>query len=1059
MIEWFARNGVAANLLMVLILALGIQALAMRIPLEVFPDIDLDVVTISMTHRGATPVEVEEGIVVRIEEAISDLMGIDKVISTAGEGSARLRVEIADGYDPRAVLDDIKNRVDAINTFPVEAERPVYEVLQRRRELISVALSADLSEHRLRVLGERVRDDLLSLPGITQVDLVGVRPFEIAIEVSQHTLERFGLGFDDIVGAVRDSSKDYPAGSLKTRRGEILLRTKGQAYTGEDFSRIVVMTRTDGTHLTLADIADIRDGFEEDLLYAEFNGKTAVLLEVYRTGNQSAIELARNVRAHIDTLKQTMPPGVVIDYWRDRSRIIKLRLNSLINSAIQGGILIFLLLTLFLRLSVAVWVCVGIPISFMGALVLMPELGVTINIISVFGFILVLGIVVDDAIVTGENIHTHLKRGEDPVMAAIRGTREVAVPVTFGVLTTAAAFTPLLFVEGRRGAIFASIAMVVIPVLLFSLIESKLILPAHLSHTRMGGARSKNALARTQRRIADGLERGIERFYRPLLIRALNRRLLTLALFVGVSFFLLSFVFSGRYGFVFFPRVQSEVARATLIMPTGTAVEVTIGHVTHILEQARHLRDKYRDPDTGRSVVRNILFQIGWGSSLGFMGSATGGGSHKGQVTLELVPPEERTVNITTSELVRQWRQAIGEIPGAREIGFRAEIGRTGDPIDIQLMGDNLEDLTAAAEALKARLSEYSGVFDIRDSFDAGREEIKLTLRPEAELLNVSVSDLGKQVRQAFFGAEAQRIQRGRNDVRVMVRYPLSERRSDTSLSLMRIRTPSGVEVPFTAVADVTTGAGFSTIRRVDRHRAVNVTADINKEETNINQITRDLDPFLNQLRQRWPSVRYTLEGELREQQESFSSLTMGIALVLFVIYALLAIPFRSYAQPLIVMGIIPFSVVGALLGHMIMGINLSIMSVWGLLALIGVVVNDSLVLVDYINRRRREGVVTAEAVTMAGVARFRPILLTSLTTFAGLMPLIFDQSTQAQFLIPMAVSLGFGVLYATLLTLFLVPVSYRLLEDLASQNYNAYRKRIFEWLCHGRCFSFRRLN
>ncbi|VFM97577.1 MAG: Multidrug efflux pump subunit AcrB [Candidatus Kentron sp. G] len=1040
MIEWFARNGVAANLLMVLILALGLHALSLRIPLEVFPDIEMEVVNITMSWRGATPVEVEEGIVIRVEEAISDLVGIERIISNANEGAARVRVEIEDGYDPREVLDDVKTRVDAIDAFPVEAERPIYELQQHHHEVIGVVVSADLPERALRLLGERVREDLLSLPDISQVDLAGVRPFEIAIEVSQHTLERFGLGFDTIVQAVRNASGDYPAGSLKTDRGEILLRTQGQAYTGEDFARVVVITRPDGTHLTLGDIADVQDGFEEDLVVARFNGRPAVLLEVYRTGNQSAMALARTVRDYIDGARQTLPPGVEMDYWRDRSRVIRLRLDTLVRSAIQGGILIFLLLALFLRLSVAVWVCVGIPIGFMGAMALMPALGVSINIISLFAFILVLGIVVDDAIVTGENIHTHLKRGETPILAAIRGTQEVAVPVTFGILTTVAAFVPLLLVEGRRGAIFAQIPMVVIPVLLFSLVESKLILPAHLSHIRTGADREPGRLTRLQRRAADALERGIEVFYRPVLMRALDHRLLTLCLFIGFSFFLFSFVVSGRYGFTFLPRVQSETARASLTMPTGTAVEITARHVARMEAAARALREKYRDPATGESVIRHILGQVGWRSSTGFMDASGGGGSHIGQVTLELMPPEERTLAVSTSELVREWRRATGPVPGSRELTFRAEIGRAGDPIDIQLMGDDFDDLTAAAEEVKKRLSEYPGVFDIQDSFEMGREEIKLTLRPDAELLGLSVSGLGGQVRQAFFGAQAQRIQRGRDDVRVMVRYPLAERRSQRSLARMRIRTPAGVEVPLTTVADITMGSGFSTIRRVDRHRTVNVTADIDKEKTDINGITRDLAPFLAELQQRRPGVRYDLEGELREQRESLSSLMMGTGLVLFAIYALLAIPFRSYAQPVIVMGVIPFSFIGALLGHMIMGMNLSIISIWGLLALIGVVVNDSLVLVDHINRQRRggnrhkrEGVPLFEAVSLAGVARFRPILLTSLTTFAGLMPIIFDKSTQAQFLIPMAVSLGFGVLYATFLTLFLVPVGYLLLDDLAA--------------------------
>nr|VFK62599.1 MAG: Multidrug efflux pump subunit AcrB [Candidatus Kentron sp. UNK]VFK70525.1 MAG: Multidrug efflux pump subunit AcrB [Candidatus Kentron sp. UNK] len=1047
MIEWFARNGVAANLLMVLILALGAHAFLSRIPLEVFPNIDLDVVTISMVLRGATPAEVEEGIVVRIEEAISDLSGIERMISNANEGSARVRIEIEDGHNPREVLDDIKNRVDAINTFPTDAERPVYEVLRREREVIGVVLSADLPERSLRELGERVRDDLLTLPEATRIELSGVRPYEITIEIGQHALERFGIGFDTIVNAVRDASRDYPAGSLKTRRGEILLRTKGQAYVKEDFERIAVLTRPDGTRLTLADIAEIKDGFAEDPLYARFNGKRAVLLYVYRTGDKSALALARQVRDYVQEIRPRLPSGVAIDYWRDRSRIIKLRLNTLLNSAVQGGILIFLLLTLFLRLSVAAWVCIGIPISFAGALALMPELGVTLNIVSLFGFILVLGIVVDDAIVTGENIYTHSKRGEDPLRAAIDGTREVAVPVTFGILTTIAAFVPLLFMEGRRAPIIAQIPLVVIPVLIFSLVESKLILPAHLRHIRVGkeAERSEGWLTGMQRRVADALERGIHAFYRPLLVRALAHRVLTFSLFVGISFILASFIVSGRYGFTFFPRVQSEVARATLAMPEGTPVEVTTRHIARITKVARGLQEKYRDPVTEESVIRNILFLVGFqaGTFTGGSQGASVGRSHIGQVVLELVPPEERAITIATSQLVREWRRTIGPIPGAREITFRAEIGRSGDPIDIQLTGDSFEALMAAAEEIKARLTEYSGVFDIKDSFDTAREEIKLHLRPEAELLGLSVADLGKQVRHAFFGAEAQRIQRGRDDVRVMVRYPSHERQSEVDLANLRVRTPSGIEVPFSEVAGITEGLGFSTIRRVDRYRSIDVSADINKKETDINRIVRDLEPFLADLRRRHPGIRYALEGELREQRESFASFRIGVGLVLFVIYALLAIPFRSYAQPIIVMGVIPFGIFGALLGHMIMGMNLSIMSVWGILALIGVIVNDSLVLVDYINRRRREGVPLPDAVRDGGTARFRPILLTSLTTFAGLTPLLLDESTQAQFLIPMAVSLGFGILYATLITLILVPVGYSMLEDVRAVSGRMFRKAL----------------
>ena len=918
-------------------------------------------------------------------------------------------------------------------------ERPIYGVVQHRMEVIKVVVYADLPERALRTLGEKARDDLLALPGINHVELKAVRPYEIAIEVSQHTLERFGIGLGDVVAAVRNAFGDYPAGSLKTRHGEILLRTEGQSYTGEDFSRIVIVSHLDGTYLTLADIAEIKDGFSEDPLYARLNGQPAVLLDVYRTGDQNAVTLARQVRQYVDNAQRNMSPGVTIAYWWDFSEEIKNWLDILLRNAFQGGILIFLILFLFLRPSVAVWVFIGIPVSFMGALALMPAFGATINIITIFAFIVVLGIVVDDAIITGENIYTHLRRGEDPTTAAIRGVREVAVPVTLGVLTTIVAFVPLLLIKGQRSMIFTPIAIIVILVLFFSLVESKLVLPSHMRHVRLtsgsgaGPDKPEGRLTRMQRWMADGLEEGIRPLYQSLLIRALERRFLTLSLFVGISLVLLSMVFSGHYGFVFFPRVEGEVAWVTLNMPEGTPAQVTSRYLDRITRTAHELQDRYRDTDSGESAIRHILLLAGQTVQMGPETPEGNTGSHAGQVILQLAPPQERRIPVTNGELLEQWRRGTGPVPGARELYFRSEEQRTSDPIDIQLTGDHFQELTVAAKEVKRRLAEYPGVFDIQDNFHAGKEEIELTLRPEAELLGVSVSDLGTQVQQAFFGAEAQRIQRGRSDVRVMVRYPRHERGSEINLAHMRIRTPTGQEIPFTTVAKVNAGAGFSSIRRVDRHRAVNVTADIDKEETDMNRIMADMVGFLADLQQRHPGLRYSLEGEQREQQESLSSLFIGGVFVLFGIYALLAIPFRSYIQPMIVMAIVPFSTVGALLGHMIMGLELSIVSIMGLLALFGVVVNDSLVLVDYINRQRREGIPVMEAVRVAGVARFRPILLTSLTTFLGLMPLIFDNSVQAQSLIPMAVSLGFGVLYASLLTLFLVPISYLILEDVRS--------------------------
>ncbi len=822
--------------------------------------------------------------------------------------------------------------------------------------------------------------------------------------------------------AVRRSSVDMPAGSVKTHAGDILLRTKGQAYTGEDFARIGLISQMDGARVSLGDVAQIRDGFEEEPLFAEFNGTPAMMVEVFRTGSQNALDVARAVREYVRDSVAVLPPGVKLDYWRDRSRIVKLRLETLINNAMLGGVLVFLSLALFLRLSVALWVCVGIPISFMGALALMPDMGISINLLSLFAFILVLGIVVDDAIVTGENIYTHLKRRESALDAAIVGAQEVAVPVTFGLLTTVAAFIPLMYLGGYRGPLFAQIPYIVIPVLAFSWIESKLILPAHMRHVRIRRAQDENLFSRLQGKVATGLERAIILFYKPALEKALSYRYVTFALFTGLSFVIIAFVLSGRYPYTFFPRVETETARATLSMQSGTPAEVTRRHVERMYDIARDLQFKYTDPATGQSVVRNIFVTLG-----SLAGRATSRGSAElGQVSIELTPPEERTLDIGTKALVREWRQAIGPIPGAKELNFRAEIGRHGDPISIRLSGQDFDKLSEVAAQVRVRLAEYDGLFDIQDSFETGKAEIKLRILPEGELLGISARDLGRQVRNAFYGAEAQRFQRGRDDIRVMVRYPREQRRSLESLSSMRIRTPDGIEVPIGNVAEIEMGQGFSKIKRIDRQRTINVAADANKEQVDTTRIAAELTAWLDQLLLAYPGVRYSMEGELLEQSESYDSLITSI-----VFYALLAIPFRSYSQPILVMLVIPYSLIGAILGHMLLGINLSFMSVLGMLALAGVVVNDSLVLVDWINRRRREGMDLAEAVRAAGVARFRPILLTSITTFAGLAPLILEKSTQAQFLIPMGVSLGFGILYATLLSLILVPAGYLVLEDL----------------------------
>jgi len=1019
MIAWFTKNHVAANLLLISILLAGLFSVSTQIPLEVFPSFEADRISVSVTLRGSTPEDVEKGVAIRIEEAVQDLEGIKRITSRSSEGSASVSIEVDTGYDPRELLADIKSRVDAINTFPVDAEKPVVALAQRTREVIAVTVSSEYGEKETLEYAEHVRDDLLRLPEITQVELSGVRDYEIAIEVSQDTLRQYDLRLSDISSAISNSSTDVSAGNLKTEGGDVLIRSKGQAYRKDEFAQVVVKYQADGTIIRLGDIARITDDFEETPVRTRFNGKQAAFIDVYRIGPQSAIEVADAVKNYITEHQSQLPEGFELSFWDDDSEIVKSRIATLTTNAIQGGILVLALLTLFLRPAIAFWVFIGIPVSFMGAFLAMPIFGITLNVMSLFGFILVLGIVVDDAIVTGENVYTHLKTAENGEQAAIRGTQEVATPVTFGVLTTVAAFLPLAFIEGNRGALFAQIPVVVIPVLLFSLIESKFVLPAHLKYLKLRSEKANpSKLQQFQQRFADGFEHAIMKYYQPLLNVALKNKLATVSLFVGIFFIILTLITSGWTKFIFFPRIPSETVRAELTFPAGTPFEVTNKYIIDMSDKAKELQDKYRDED-GQSVILNILATTG----------GRGGSSNTGSVRFEITPAEKRESDISSRELASEWRDLIGIIPGAESVTFRAEFGRSSDPIDVQLSGSSIDTLEAVAEKVKERLATYPTVYEIADSMSDGKDELQIELTEQGLALGLNRVDVSQQIRNSFFGAQVQRIQRGRDDVRVMVRLPIDERRSVADLKDILINTPSGGTVPLSHVATLVPGQSPSSIYRIDRYRTLNVTADVEKSNTNMTVLQADLKSYLDELMQQFPGADYSLEGEAKEQRESFGSLAWGLVFVFFIIYALLAIPFKSYMQPLIVMSVIPFGMIGAVMGHWIMGMELTIMSLLGMLALIGVVVNDSLVLVDFINKKREEGGDLLETVKMAGASRFRPVMLTSLTTFIGLMPLLFEKATQAQFLIPMAVSLGFGIIFATLITLLLVPVNYLLME------------------------------
>ena len=1033
MIDWFARNHVAANLLLLSIVIGGLYSLNSWLKLDMFPEIEPDIITVFVPLRGATPEDIELGVAIRIEEAVQDLEGIDQITSRSVEGSTTVNIEVDSDYEPRDLLNDIKNRVDSINTFPADTEKPVVSLVQRTYTVISVVVAGDYSEGEIRSLAEQVRDDLLRIDGVTQLRLDAVRKYEISIEASQDRLREFNLTLADIAQAIQRSSLDISAGNVRTEGGDVLIRSKGQAYRRAQFEDIVVKTNPDGSIIRVADVATVNDGFEEVLLKTGYNGSFASLIRVYRTGDQDAIDIADKVKDYIAGRQAALPVGIKLSYWDDNSAFLKARLGTLVNNGIQGSILVIILLAMFLRPAVALWVFIGIPASFLGALLLMPLSGVTINMISLFGFIIVLGIVVDDAIVTGENIYTRLRAGEDPLAASVQGTKQVAVPVTFGILTTIAAFSPLAFVEGRMGDFMGAIPAVVIPCLVFSLVESKLVLPAHMKTVRVrDDPAALTGFSGFQQRFADGFEQFIIDYYRPLLRFSLANRYSVIAAFLGVLALTLALVLSGWAKFIFFPRIESDVATVSLSMPVGTPFQVTDRHMQRITDAAFALQRKYPDGEGGEPVIRNILSTTGSARvARGGPGHSTSLGDHYGQVIIEAVPSDERRTDISVLDLMNEWRRDIGAIPGAESLTFRAELINAGDPVHIQLNAQSLATLEAVGEQIKQRLATYPTVFDISDSLSDGKEELQIELTRQGHVLGLTRAAVANQVSQAFRGFEAQRIQRGRDDIRVIVRLPKDERSTTATLDEYLIMAPDGRRVPLSHVATLTPGKGPSTILRIDRERTMNITADVDKSRTNMTVLQADLDGYVQELLAGYPGVAYSFEGEAKEQRESFASLQWGMVVILFVIYVLLALPLKSYVQPLIVMSVIPFGVIGAVWGHWLLGRDLTFPSMLGVMALVGVVVNDSLVLVDFINQKKAEGMSVPDAVLNSGVVRFRPVMLTSLTTFFGLLPLLFEKSIQAQFLIPMGISLGFGILFATTITLIMIPVNVIILEDI----------------------------
>lgn len=1036
-IEWFVHNPVAANLLMLILALGGILALP-NIHQEEFPNIEVDAVQVRVPYLGAAPEEVESGVCVRVEEAVEGTEGIDKISSTASEGLCSVMIELVEGVDKTRVSNDIKSKVDAIDSFPAETEKPTTSEVTIMATVLQIAIAGNTDERSLKLIGQQVRDDIVALQGVSQASLLFARPYEIAIEVSEQTLRRHGLTMAEVGRAIERSSLDIPGGALKTEGGEILLRTMGQAYRGQQFEDIVILTRNDGTTVTLGELATVIDGFEDSDLLARLNGKPAVNIKVSRVGKEDILAIAQRVKDYLKTAQQEIPEGIEFIVWQDESEDLVDRLDALTSNARSGLLLVLLVLTLFLRFRLAVWVAAGLPVAMLGTIAVFPIADISISTISVMAFILVLGILVDDAIVVGERVHAHERRGEPRLLAAVNGTREVSVPVIFGVLTTMAAFIPIMNIPGNLGGFFGVMGVVVIIALLFSIIESQLILPSHLAHRGAEKQPGDNPLVNRwlslQERIAAGMETFARDRYLPAVERALQWRYVTVAVGIVMVAITLSLFVSGRMSFQFFPAVEGNTLYATLTMPEGTPVEVTARAVAQLESAAEALR---KELDAGLAVeapskIKHILSSIGSFIPKGSTNFGTSQGSNLAEVAVSLDLPK-RYSGTPTQSFANRWRELTGAIPDAVELGFTSQAFGLGSAIDIELYGKDFDELRSAAAEIRGALQGYAGIQDLTDTFRAGKQEVQLELLPEARSLGLSVADLGQQVRQAFYGYEAQRIQRGKDDIRVMVRYPDSERRSLGNLENMRIRTGDGTEVPFASVARATLARGFTTINRVDGQRVVRVIADVDRTVTTPEKVLANLaDSEVETILQAHPGVSFRLAGEAEERSDSMRSVMSTALIALIVIYALLAIPLQSYLQPLVIMSVIPFGAVGAILGHYLLGKPLVFFSLLGMIALSGVVVNSSLVLVDFINRQRATNPNLEQVVAHAGSVRFRPIVLTSLTTFVGLTPMILDNAQSTAMFSPMAISLAFGVLVGTFITLFLVPCLYLMLEDLA---------------------------
>lgn len=1024
-ISWMARNGVASNLLMMLILITGLIGFY-NVTIKTFPETELDLIRIQVPYLGASPVEVEESIIRRIEEKIKSVEDIQEITATASEGMASVVVELVLGADTQRRLDEIKSKVDQITTFPIQAEQPQISQLSSQQRAIQIIISGDTSERELKELANRIKDDLTFLPEISIVNISGARDYEVSIEAGVDTLRSYGLTLNDISSVVRRESLELPGGELETPNEEMVLRTVGRNYNKQDFGEIVVASGDNGSRVLLRDMAQIRDDFTDSDLFSFYNDRPAVMVNVMRVGDEQVLDIADAVKKYVEQkLKPSLPIGITAQIARNESVIIHNRLAILLENGFMGLALVIVTLTLFLELRVAFWTSLGILISFVGVFGTMVYTGATINVLSSVAFLLSIGIVVDDAIVVGENIFSRMESGTSPLQAAIQGAQRISVPVIFAVATTIATFAALLNLPGTLGALLADIPRVVIGVLLLSVAEALLILPYHLSQT---GHNWDNKFTRPITALQRKISVAFDKFTNGPLDRTLRfvtgHPWVTICGSIALLLFCIGILLGGYVKFNFFPQIEGEYVTASIELPTGATTERSEAIVRRLeaalLTTADQMSEELYD---GEPIIESLHLLIGTldsGAPTPIGISSGRGAANLATIAVEIVPPEIR--DFPTSELARRWRAAVGNVPEVRKLTFSSDEVTFGDPIRVELSMSDERRLPDVIEAVESQLRAIDGVFDVRNDRDTGKREITFSLKPEARTLGLTLESLAFQIRAAFFGDEALRVQRGREDVRVYVRLPKDERDSLADLNNYRIRTPQGF-VPLSEVAELDEGLSPSAIHRRNGRRVIAVSANLDFNSITSGQVNSIISSsIMPPLLAKYPGLSYDFGGEQRETERTGSAMAAYFALALLAIYSMLAIAFRSYIEPLIVMVVIPFGIFGAVMGHLLFGTDLSILSIFGIIGLSGVVVNGALVMIDFINEERRSGITGIPAIIQGAKYRFRPIFLTSLTTFLGVGPLIFETSLQAQFLIPVALSVGFGVLFGTVIQMLLVP-------------------------------------